>query len=112
MWFVKASFAPSMLERGIASVRREVEEWSKNGITKEELEFRKTAMAGEYMVGLETTAGLADQILQCVRRGFDLKWLDEYPTKLNALTLDQVNHVIQSQLDPKTMVLVEAGVAK
>jgi zinc protease len=112
MWSVKASFAPSMLERGIASVRREVDQWWRDGITAQELEFRKTAMAGEYTVGLETTTGLANEILQCVRRGFDLKWLDEYPTKVNALTLDQVNRVIQSQLDPKTMVLVEAGVAK
>jgi zinc protease len=112
MWSVKASFAPSMLERGIASVRREVEQWCRDGITKDELEFRKTAMAGEYTVGLETTTGLAEQILLCVRRGFDLKWLDEYPTKVNALTLDQVNRVIKAQLDPKTMVLVEAGVGK
>jgi zinc protease len=112
MWSVKASFAPSMLERGEASMRREVEQWWKEGITADELTFRKTAMAGEFTVGLETTTGLAEQILQCVRRGFELKWLDEYPAKLDALTLEQVNRVIRAQLDPKRMVLVEAGLPK
>jgi zinc protease len=112
IWTVQASFAPAMLDQGLASMQREIEHWWRDGITAEELAFRKTATAGEFMVGLETTSGLAEQILQCIRRGFDLKWLDEYPAKLNALTRDDVNRVLQQQLDPGTVVLVKAGVPK
>lgn len=110
MWMVQASFAPAMLDQGIASMQREIGHWWRDGITAEELAFRKTATAGEFMVSLETTSGLAEQILQCVRRGFDLKWLDEYPAKLSALTLDEVNHVVQHHLNPEKVVLVKAGV--
>lgn len=112
MWTVRASFAPAMLDRGIAGTRREVEDWWKRGITAEELAFRKDSMAGDFTVSLETTGGLAEQILQCVRRGFALKWLDEYPRALQALTLEHVNRVIRTQLNPETMVLVKAGVPK
>jgi zinc protease len=111
IWVVRASFAPSMLERGITSIRREVNELRQDGVTAEELTFRKTSMAGDYTVSLETTSGLANEILQCVRRGFGLKWLDDYPAKLNALTLEQVNHAIKTHLDPEKMVFVAAGVA-
>lgn len=110
MWTVRASFAPAMLDRGVASLRREVEQWHTQGITPEELAFRKTATAGEFTVSLETTTGLAEQVLQCVRRGFDLKWLDEYPSKLQSLALEDVNRVIKAQLDPKKMVLIRAGI--
>lgn len=110
LFTVQASFAPAMLERGITSTTREVTQWWEKGLTADELEFRKTSMAGEYTVSLETTTGLAEQILQCVRRGFALTWLDEYPAQLHALTLDQVNGVIRKALDPKKMTLVKAGV--
>jgi zinc protease len=112
LWSVRSSFAPSMLERGVAAIRREVGQWHEEGITADELEFRKSAMGGEFAVGLETTRGLAEQILLCVRRGFDLKWLDEYPAMLEKLTLEEVNRAIRAQLDPQKMVLVEAGVAE
>lgn len=112
MWTVRATFAPAMLERGVTAAKREVEGWWKLGITAEELAFRKDSMAGDFTVSLETTSGLAEQILQCVRRGFALKWLDEYPTALQALTLEQVNQAIRTRLNPETMVLVKAGVPK
>ena len=112
IWSVSASFAPSMLEKGIASTRREIEHWHEQGITAEELAFRKTANAGEYTVGLETTVGLAEQIMATAKRGFEMTWLDEYPAKLSALTLAQVNTALKMQLDPKKLVLVKAGVPK
>ena len=90
-----------MLDRGITATRREVEEWVKEGLTEQELAFRKTSIAGEFTVSLETTTGLAEQIVQCVRRGFELKWLDEYPARLQALKLEDVNRVIRTRLDPR-----------
>jgi zinc protease len=64
---------------------------------------------GGYLVGLSTTAGLANTILASVQRGYDVSWLDEYPAAVNALTRDQVNAAIKHHLDPGTMVLVKAG---
>jgi zinc protease len=111
-WLVRTTFSPALLERGIAAAKREVNQWWEKGVTAEELEFRKTSMAGDFAVSLETTTGLAEQMLLCARRGFDLKWLDEYPAKLSTVTLEDVNRVIKAQLDPKKMVLVKAGVPK
>ena len=36
-WDISASFAPALLEKGIASTRRELDRWWKDGVTEEEL---------------------------------------------------------------------------
>ncbi len=108
-WMVKATFAPALLEKGLASTRREIAAWHKDGITAEELAYRKSAVAGQFTVSLEKTDGLAEQLLHCVERGFPVSWLDEFPSKTIALTLEEVNTAIQRHLDPAKMVTVKAG---
>ena len=108
-WDIAASFAPALLEKGIASTRRELLRWWKDGVTDEELAARKRGVVGTYLVSLSTTAGLAQAILTNIERGYDVSRLDELPAAVGALTRDQVNSAIKSHLDPSAMVLVEAG---
>ena len=108
-WLTKATFAPALLERGLASSRREITGWWRDGITADELEYRKSAAAGQFTVALETTHGLAEQLLRCAERGLDISWLDEFPSKIRALTAGQVNAAVKKHLDPEKMVTVKAG---
>jgi len=108
-WNISASFAPALLDKGIASARRELGKWWKDGVTDHELAARKQGIVGSYLVGLSTTGGLANTILMSVQRGYDVNWLDGYPVAVNALTRNQVNAAIKTHLDPSSMVLVEAG---
>jgi zinc protease len=108
-WDISASFAPSLLQKGIASTRRELEKWWKDGVTPAELAARKQGIIGDYLVGLSTTAGLADTLLVDVQRGYGVSWLDEFGPAVDAVTLTQVNAAIKAHLDPASMVLVEAG---
>jgi zinc protease len=108
-WDISASFAPTLLAKGLASTRRELDKWWKDGITDQELAARKQGLVGGYLVGLSTTGGLASTILTNVQRGYDVDWLDGYPKAVDALTRDQVNGAIKKHLNPGVMVLVEAG---
>jgi zinc protease len=108
-WDISASFAPELLNKGIAATRRELEKWWRDGVTETELAEHKQGIIGSYLVSLSTTAGVAGAIVAAVQRGYDLSWLDQYPEAVNALTRDEVNTAIKTHLDPKTMVLVEAG---
>ena len=111
-WFIRATFAPALLERGLASTHRELDSWWKDGVTPAELDYRKSAIAGSFAVSLETTDGLAEQLLRCAERGFEVKWVDEFPAKVRALTLEQVNAAIKKRLDPAKMVTIKAGTLK
>ena len=108
-WDISASFAPALLEKGIASTRRELERWWKDGVTEEELTGRKQGLVGSYLVGLSTTTGLANAVLTDIQRGYDVSRIDEYPAEVKALTREQINAAIKSHLNPGAMVLVEAG---
>ena len=108
-WDISASFAPALLAKGLASTRRELDKWWKDGITDQELATRKQGMVGGYLVGLSTTGGLAATLLIDVQRGYDVNWLEGYPKAINALTRDQVDSAIKNHLNPNLMVLVEAG---
>jgi len=108
-WKINATFAPALLEKGIASTQRELLKWSRDGVTAEELAARKTDLVGSYQVSLATTAGLAAALEQAVLRGYPVSWLDDYPRAISALTLDEVNRAIKKHIDPSKMVLVKAG---
>ena len=108
-WFIGASFAPDMLTKGLASTRRELTKWVKDGVTADELERRKGDLTGSFKVALTTTEGMADALLRAVQRGLPLSWLDDYPKVINALTTAQVNTAIKKHLDPGKMVTVLAG---
>ena len=108
-WRVYASFAPQLLDRGVAATRHEIESWWTQGITEKELIARKEGLIGNFGVSLATTDGMANVLLQTVQRGYDVSWLDEYPDAINALTTSQVNAAIRKHLDPNKLVLVEAG---
>lgn len=108
-WRISASFAPAMLEKGIASTRRQLERWHEAGVTSDEIASRKTNLIGSFKVNLATTGGMADALLAAVNRGYDANWLDDFPVKINAIKDEQVNGAIKKYLNPKQMVLIKAG---
>jgi zinc protease len=108
-FMIGSNFAPELLEKGVASTRRELDRWWRQGITAEELDARKKSLAGEYAISLGQTGGMAYQILQTVEYGVSIDWVDQYPQKIAALTVEQVNEAITKYLDPQKMVLVEVG---
>ena len=108
-WKIEATFAPALLDKGIASAKRQLAMWYEAGVTPAEVEARKTNLIGTYKVGLATTDGMAGALLSAVHRGYDVSWLDEYPNKIASLTTEQVNAVIKKHLKPSEMVLIKAG---
>jgi zinc protease len=109
VWEISASFAPTLLAKGVESTRREVAKWWKDGVSEPELAAHKQGLIGSYFVSLSTTLGLAETILVNAQRGYDVSWLDAYPKALKALTREQVNAAIKAHINPNSLVLVEAG---
>ncbi len=108
-WKINASFAPALLEKGLASIRRQLALWVEGGATPAEVAARKSSLIGAFKVDLATTDGMAAALLATVTRGYDLGWLDEFPDRINALTEHQVNDAIKKYIKPDDMVLIKAG---
>ncbi|VWD53566.1 M16 family metallopeptidase [Burkholderia contaminans] len=106
---ITSSFAPPLLNKGVASTRRILDAWWKQGVTQTELDARKDGMIGRHQVAMETTGQMAAMIAQTVLQDRPLSDLDTYPERVRALTVEQVNTAIRTYLDPDKMTLVEAG---
>jgi len=108
-WKISASFAPAMLDQGIASTRRQLDLWYREGVTATEVESRKSNLIGSFQVSLSTSNGLASTFLSALNRGYPLEWVDDYPAKIRALNPAQVNTAIKTYLQPQNMILIKAG---
>jgi zinc protease len=106
---IAGTFAPALLDKGIASTNRQLNLWHQEGVTDKEVADRKTNLIGTYKVALATTDGMANQLLVTVNRDLPLTWLDTYPQEIGAVTPAQVNAAIKKHLDPEKMVLIKAG---
>ena len=108
-WRINATFAPALLDQGIASTQRQLKLWYDAGVSPVEVSARKSNVIGAFKVALTTTDGMAGALLAAVSRGYGATWLDEMPVRVTALTAEQVNAAIRKYLKPDSMVLVKAG---
>ncbi len=108
-FLIASSFAPQLLDRGIASTRRELDRWYRDGITAEELVDSKTAAIGRQRIRLETTGGMASALIDAIARGDQPSALDAEAARINAVTLEQVNAAIRKYGDPARLMVVRAG---
>jgi len=111
-FFISATFAPQLLDKGLASTRRELRKWWAEGIKPEEFKDHQQNLIGLYQVGMSTSGGLAGALMTTAQRGLDLDWLDRYPSLIRSLTPKQVDAAIKKHLDPDKMILVEVGTLK
>ena len=109
IWMIQATFAPALLDQGLASTRRELERFVRDGVTADEWTVFKGALAGSYKLALATSAGVANQLLANLERGLPLSAIDDYPRKIDALTVAQLNSAVKRHLDPDRMIMVLAG---
>ncbi|PKL88994.1 MAG: insulinase family protein [Ignavibacteriae bacterium HGW-Ignavibacteriae-2] len=109
LWAISGTFSPNLLAQGYQSTMRELKRWVKDGLTNEELESTKSRIIGSYKVSLETTNGVARQILRFAEKGLDASYLDKFPQMVKALSLEEVNNSIKKFVDPEKVITVVAG---
>ncbi|MDT0630606.1 pitrilysin family protein [Rubrivirga sp. S365] len=107
--YVAVTLSQENLDRGIAATRAEVEGFVADGLTEEALAQTRTTLAGQHVVSLATTGGVAARLLVNAERGFDVDYLDRYPTLVSALTVGEVDAAVRRHLRPSDLHVVVAG---
>lgn len=108
-WSLAASFAPSMLEDGLAATDAVLRDWFQEGVSDEEVNAAVQTLSGLYMVRLSTTGSVAGQVHSFVQRGLAPDYVDQYPELLREINAESVNSIVQKHLDPKSLSVVLAG---
>lgn len=108
-WSLSASFAPAMLDDGLAATNAIVRKWYQKGVSEDEVEAAIQTLSGSYMVRLSTTGSVAGQVHSFIQRGLAPDYVDRYPKLLREIDAERVNAMIRKHLNPKTTSVVLAG---
>ena len=108
-WIAYGTYSPDLLKRGEVSMEGVLNGWADAGITKEELENMKSTIVGSMQVGYDTTGGLARGILSAVINRGGVKYLDDYASQVEQVTLEQVNRAIKTHIKMEEVYRVAAG---
>ena len=108
-WMVGGTFSPKLLSKGESSTLREIKKWAEEGNTQKDLDSTKSTLTGGFQVGFDSTGGLAGGILDAIIVHGDLTYLDSYPERIKAITLDEANTAISKYIFFDGLYQVAAG---
>ncbi|MEO8041282.1 MAG: pitrilysin family protein [Acidobacteriota bacterium] len=78
-------------------------------ITDKELDYNKQSLIRRYPAGFETVGAISNQLSNLVVYGLPDTYFNDYISKVNAVTLNDVNRVAKQYLDPSKMAIVIVG---
>ena len=78
-------------------------------VTPAELEVNKQSFIRRFPSGFETVGGISNQLANLVTYGLPDTYFNDYISKVNAVTVDDVNRVANKYLDPSKMAIVIVG---
>ena len=78
-------------------------------VTPQELEVNKQAFIRRFPSVFETTGGISNQLGTLVTYGLPDTYFNDYISKINAVTIEDVNRVANKYLDPSKMAIVIVG---
>lgn len=109
LWYVNVNVAPQNLAKALASTRDEIEKFAREGITDEELDIQKNFFAGNFQVGMATNTGIAAALVTAEKFGYGPRYLDEYPSRIRAVTKEQANAAFKKHFAPERLNVIVAG---
>lgn len=108
-WVVSLTVNPDNVDRALALTLDVITTYVQEGITERELADEKSSFIGSFVVGLDTNAALASQLLSAEIFGFGPRLLDDLPQLVESVTREQVNEAIRRYIQPEHFVTVVAG---
>lgn len=78
-------------------------------VTEKELVYNKQSLIRRYPAAFETIGGMSNQLATLVTYGLPDSYFNEYISKVNSVSLADVNRVAKTYLDPSKMAIVIVG---
>jgi predicted Zn-dependent peptidase len=97
------------LETGVDETMKQLHTFAAKGITEEELAEKKTTLTGSFKVGMSSTSAIAGSLLRNAEKEREPEYLDTFPERIEALTVEDVNEQINRYLHPDSLHMAVAG---
>ncbi|RUS95680.1 M16 family metallopeptidase [Trichormus variabilis] len=101
--------APQDTQKAISSTLALLKQFREQGITEAEFKTAKRSLINSYPVDLASPSQVASIILENAILGLSTAELREFPQRLQAVTMTQVQKAIEELIKPENLVIVTAG---
>lgn len=105
---VTATFAPSLLQRGLSETERVMREW-KNGVTNEEIDIQKQILIGSQVVHWDNPSAISATIHNALVNDKPLASIDEFKDKVKNVAYEEVRAALNEQLHVDRLKRVVVG---
>lgn len=109
---IEMQTSPEDVQQAISSTLTLLDQLQSQGVTAEEVQVAKTAIASRYPVSLKDPDYLAAEVLLHHVYGLPPSELRTFPQKIDGVTLEAVNQAAKELLHPSHLVVVTAGPAR
>lgn len=108
-WLVTAGVNPSNVERAIEGILQQVRRLRDEPLPAEELADSQSFLTGSMPLRLETNEGIAATLLDIERHDLGFDYLLQFSDLVNAVTVQDVQNMARTYLDPDQYALAIAG---
>ena len=108
-FLISMQTAPNDAQRAIDSTVALLQQLRQQGITEAELEAAKRSIMSSYPVELANPGDLGSVILSNDIYGLDVEEIRQFPARIEAVTMQQVERAIADLIHPGNLVIVTAG---
>ncbi len=108
-WIIAAGVNPANEEQATELIFREVERFTTELVSEEELSDSKSNYIGSMPISLESNGGVADALMSMERFELGLDYYRKFPDEVNAVTREQVLAAAAGYLKPDQMAVAVAG---
>lgn len=108
-FLIQMQTAPRDAQKAITSTVALLTQLREQGITEAEFNTAKRSITNSYPVELANPSNVASIILDNAIYGLPSSEIQEFPNRIEAVTMSQVQQVIQELIHPDKLVIVTAG---
>ncbi|AFZ59807.1 insulinase family protein [Anabaena cylindrica FACHB-243] len=108
-FLISMQTAPSDTQKAIASTIALLKQLRNQGITEAEFNTAKRSLTNSYPVDLANPSEMASIILNNAVSGLSTAEIREFPQRIQAVTMNQVQKAIEELIQPENLVIVTAG---
>jgi zinc protease len=111
-WEVSAGVNPRNVEKAIDLILRELQTFTREGVSEEELRDSQDNFVGRLPLSLESNGGVANALLNIERYDLGLDYYQHYEKMVRAVTPDQVLEAARKYIDLEKLAIATAGPKK
>lgn len=97
------------LEQVIAVIKQQWVKLKNYGVSQEEFEHAKTGIIGQYALNFVSPEQTTAYLLENRLLGFDINHINEHNAKIKAITIDEVNAVAKTLIQPDKLSFLVIG---